>query len=342
MKPRVSIIVPIYNVEKYIERCMESLLKQTIKDIEIILVDDGSPDRCPQICEQKAILDRRIKVIHKVNEGLGYARNSGLEVAEGEYIAFVDSDDYIEHDMFENLYNEAKSKNADIVYGGIFYDFENGQYKKSPTVREKEIFETPENIRELLLGFVGNLPKEKKDTFMEVSVWKGIFRKQIFDDNNVRFVSEREFISEDLIFDIDFLMKTNRVVVVPECYYHYCINQDSLSKVYRSDRFEKVKQLYTHVRIKLKNYNFTDEDIDLRTGRMLIAKSRLICRSIANNRKSIGSSKAKIEIKKICNDEDLEIILNNYPIRSLPIKFKIVATLMKYKQVNTLLYILSR
>ena len=83
MKPRVSIIVPIYNVEKYIERCMESLLKQTIKDIEIILVDDGSPDRCPQICEQKAILDRRIKVIHKVNEGLGYARNSGLEVAEG-------------------------------------------------------------------------------------------------------------------------------------------------------------------------------------------------------------------------------------------------------------------
>lgn len=342
MKAKISIIVPVYNVEKYIERCLESILNQTLKDIEIILVDDGSPDRCPKICDQKAMVDSRIKVIHKVNEGLGYARNSGLDIAEGEYIAFVDSDDYIEHDMLEKLYNEAENKKADIVYGGIFYDFGNEYYKESPAVQEKKIFNTTKNIRELLLCFVGNLPKEKKDTFMEVSVWKGIFRKQIFDDNNVRFVSERELISEDLVFDIDFLMLTNCVVVVPECYYHYCINEDSLSKVYRSDRFEKVKQLYTYIRVRLKKYNFKEEDIDLRTGRMLIAKSRLICRSIANNRKRIGNSNAKIEIRKICDDKDLKTILNSYPIRKLPIKYGIVAILMKYKQINALLHILSR
>ena len=339
---KVSIILPVYNVEKYIDRCLKSLVNQTMKEIEILIINDGTLDNSMEICKKYAKIDQRIRIYNKDNEGLGITRNYGLKRASGEYICFVDSDDYVTDDMCELLYETAKKYEADIVYGGIYIDNNEGKILKKPKTNCTKIWKGQDEVKNLLLDFIATKPKEKKDTFMEVSVWKGIFRKQIFDDNNVRFVSEREFISEDLIFDIDFLMKTNRVVVVPECYYHYCINQDSLSKVYRSDRFEKVKQLYTHVRIKLKNYNFTDEDIDLRTGRMLIAKSRLICRSIANNRKSIGSSKAKIEIKKICNDEDLEIILNNYPIRSLPIKYKIVATLMKYKQVNTLLYILSR
>lgn len=93
--PKVSIILPIYNVEKYLDRCMESLLNQTLEDIEIIMVDDGSPDNCPQMCDEYAKKDNRVKVVHKKNAGLGFARNSGLDVAKGEYIAFVDSDDYV-------------------------------------------------------------------------------------------------------------------------------------------------------------------------------------------------------------------------------------------------------
>ena len=342
MKPKISVIVPIYNVEKYIERCLESLLKQTLEDIEIILVDDGSPDRCPEICDNKALVDSRIKVIHKTNEGLGYARNTGLEAADGEYVAFVDSDDYVEYDMLENLYNEAMKEKADIVYGGIFYDSGIDHCKASSAVQEKEVFRTTESIRNLLLSFIGNLPNEKKDTFMEVSVWKGIFRKEIFDNNKIRFVSERELISEDLVFDIEFLVRTSCVVVVPECYYHYCVNPDSLSKIYRADRFVKVKHLYEHIQTQLEKSDFAKEDIELRTGRMLIAKSRLICRSIANNRKKIGKKTAKNAIAQICNDKDLEKILNNYPIGKLPIKYRIVAILMKYKWVDLLLYILSR
>lgn len=94
--PKVSIIVPIYNVEKYLDRCMASLLNQTLEDIEIIMVDDGSPDRCPKMCDEYAKKDSRVKVVHKKNGGLGYARNSGLDVATGEYVAFVDSDDYVD------------------------------------------------------------------------------------------------------------------------------------------------------------------------------------------------------------------------------------------------------
>ena len=116
MRPLVSIVVPIYNVEKYLDRCIKSLTQQTLKDIEIILVDDESPDKCPQLCDEYASLDSRIKVIHKKNGGLGLARNSGMQVATGEYITFVDSDDFVALETYEKLYTIAKSKDLDICY----------------------------------------------------------------------------------------------------------------------------------------------------------------------------------------------------------------------------------
>lgn len=116
--PKVSIIVPVYKVESTLNRCVVSIRKQTLEDIEIILVDDGSPDNCPRMCDDLAIIDERIKVIHKTNGGLGYARNSGIEIASGEYIAFIDSDDFIEPNMMQRLYDFARKKNCDVVYGG--------------------------------------------------------------------------------------------------------------------------------------------------------------------------------------------------------------------------------
>ena len=118
MNPKVSIVVPMYGVEKYLEKCVNSLIHQTLKDIEIILVDDGSPDKCGEIAEQYAKNDARIKVIHQKNAGLGPARNTGMEVAVGEYIGFVDSDDWVNETMFEHLYNAALKGNADIAVGG--------------------------------------------------------------------------------------------------------------------------------------------------------------------------------------------------------------------------------
>lgn len=100
----------------YLDRCMKTLLDQTLQDIELIMVDDGSPDKCPQICDEYAQKDSRIKVVHKQNAGLGYARNSGLEVATGEFVAFVDSDDYVDTSMFELLYKEALKTQADAVF----------------------------------------------------------------------------------------------------------------------------------------------------------------------------------------------------------------------------------
>ena len=110
MNPKVSIIVPVYKVEQYLDSCVHSLLNQTLKDIEIILVDDGSPDKCPIICDLYAQKDTRVKVIHKTNEGLGMARNSGIEFATGEYITFCDSDDYVDLETYETVYQICKGR----------------------------------------------------------------------------------------------------------------------------------------------------------------------------------------------------------------------------------------
>ena len=118
-QPKISIIIPVYNVEKYLKRCVESLTNQTLKDIEIILVDDESTDSSPIICDELAKQDARIKVIHKKNEGAGLSRNVALKIAEGEYIGFVDSDDFVAEDMFESLLNTAEKYGSDLVLSNV-------------------------------------------------------------------------------------------------------------------------------------------------------------------------------------------------------------------------------
>lgn len=112
----VSIIIPVYNVEKYLDRCVQSVFLQSYKNLEIILIDDGSPDSCPRLCDEYGNIDKRVRVLHKKNEGLGLARNSGLALATGKYVLFIDSDDYLSENMVEKLVCQAEFMNADIVY----------------------------------------------------------------------------------------------------------------------------------------------------------------------------------------------------------------------------------
>ena len=186
----ISIIVPIYNVQKYLDRCMKTLLNQTYRNIEIILVDDESPDECPKMCEEYTKIDQRVKVIHKKNGGLGFARNSGLEIAQGKYIIFVDSDDYVTENMCHLLYEAAKKYEADVVYGGIFYA-DGEKIKESKVVTKERVWKGKQEVKDLLLDFIATEPNEKKDTIMEVSVWKALFRKKVFDEYDISFVSEK-------------------------------------------------------------------------------------------------------------------------------------------------------
>lgn len=241
---KVSIIVPCYNVEQYLDRCLESIVNQTLKDIEIILVDDCSPDHVPQMCDEWASHDSRIKVIHKEkNEGLGFARNTGLEVATGEYVAFVDSDDYVEITMFSILYEKAKETQSDIVYCGLKKEISKNNFVDIKDFNEETSFGKDE-LQDLSIRYIDPVIGPK----LFMSVWHSIYKRATIGD--LRFYSERVVCSEDLPFQIAMINRADKVTYIPDILYYYCLNSGSLSNTFD---FEKCFRYFTLAK-KVKMY----------------------------------------------------------------------------------------
>ena len=212
-KSKVSIVLPIYNVEKYLRRCIDSVINQTLREIEIILVDDGSPDDCGQICDEYCKKDERIKVIHQKNRGLSAARNSGIEIATSEYICFIDSDDYIEKDMIEYLYNNAKKYNTDITCCGFTNIYENGINEKITTVKEKKIYSSKEALDiHLLSGYI------------EVVAWNKLYKLELF--ANIRY--PEGLLYEDMLTTYKLLDISNNILLLPDSKYYYCKRKNSI------------------------------------------------------------------------------------------------------------------
>ena len=281
--PKVSIIVPIYNVEKYLDRCMNSLVNQTLKDIEIIMVDDGSPDNCPKMCDEWAKKDNRIKVVHKKNGGLGYARNSGLDVATGEYVAFVDSDDFVKTDMYETLYNKIEEYGADTIFCCFFTYYNDHNIQDHKNVNCDVVFEG-RAVMDFALDFVGSSPSEKRDWKYEKSVWHSLYSNDIIQQNNIRFVSEREILSEDIVFQELYLPYSKKVVYIPNSLYYYFLgNEGSLTSAkYDSSWFTRVIKLYNCI-CKL---TAKIDPEGLRAQRLLIAYMRYNAYRIFDSRLS--------------------------------------------------------
>ena len=271
MDIKVSIIVPIYNVEKYLNRCMQSLLNQTLKEIEIIMVDDGSPDRCPQMCDEYATKDKRIKVIHKQNGGLGYARNSGMEIATGRYIAFIDSDDYVDVDMMEKLYDVASKRSLQAVFCGTVIIGENNEVVGKHI--EEDVYtecRSNEKCRVLALESVATRNNYSVGTKHMISVWHSVYDLSFLRQNSITFCSERDFISEDMIFDIDFFSKANRIAFVPESYYYYCYNGTSLSRTFNLNLYDRCKRHYKELLRRLSVNKFSETDLDVAHKYMIV------------------------------------------------------------------------
>lgn len=250
---KISVIIPVYNVEKYLNRCLKTVVEQTLKEIEIILIDDGSNDSSLKICQQYKNNDSRIKIFSKKNEGLGLTRNYGINKASGEYIAFLDSDDYIELDFYEKLYKNIKKNNTDAVFGNIKLCTKNGQIRQNDVIPFKNKIVTAKKYIYNLLHVPDKLEYGKK--YMGMCVWRALYKRKIIEKNQIKFESERKYISEDILFNIDFCMASNKISFVENAYYYYCYNNGSLTKTYRTDRFEKDIILYKEIIRRLKKYN---------------------------------------------------------------------------------------
>lgn len=342
MLPKISIIVPIYNVESYLDRCIQSLLNQTLKEIEIILVDDGSPDNCPVMCDEYAKQDNRIKVIHKKNAGLGYARNSGLEIATGEYVAFVDSDDFVDSNMYQALYERAKRDNLDTCYCGFVRHYATGKDENKMEVRSYMCFTGRKEVDSFLLDMVGPEPSYHSDVKYMMCVWKAIYSKVLIDKYNIRFCSERRFVSEDIIFHLDYLPKALNVGFIPDCFYYYCVNGTAtLSNTYSREKFERNKVFLAEVNRKL-SLLFPVTVFQNRFYRLCFLYLRT---SIAKELKSNFSKKnlkKKMCVRDLIDDSFFRSMFEFYPYMDMPLKHCLLFLFMKYKCYNVIVFLFHR
>lgn len=211
---KISVIIPVYNVENYLTKCIESVQKQTYENLEIILIDDGSKDRCPLICDEYAKKDQRIKVIHKENGGLASARNKGLDVATGDLISFIDSDDWIDSDMYERMIKMKNDTNAEIVCcEGIHTDGTNMYEKCLHCKTNGTVLTGSEVTKEILLDKIGS------------QVVKGLYDYKCWKD--IRFPIGRLY--EDIPVTFKAFERANRISYIDEPFYKYRINMNSIS-----------------------------------------------------------------------------------------------------------------
>lgn len=327
----VSVIIPVYNVEKFLNRCVDSILSQTYKNIEIILVDDGAQDSSPQICDEYAHKDIRVKVIHKNNGGLASARNAGLKVAKGDYILFVDSDDWIKDITIEELLNIAVKNQVDFVRfipvsagypdrpDGTPINFgtedfmEDGVYNKEKMIRDiyPRLFVTPQ----LTMGPI-------------VAAWRSLYNRKFLVDNNLYFDEEVKY-SEDAIFSAKVVYNSNKFYYIKGGYYYnYFYNTSSITKSFKKDRWNVCKILSSTFKKEFGNksdYDFSKQ--------LHLEDIYNVLNALGQNT-HIESFKNRYRyVKEIFNDNFTKQSMKYINLTDVNIKLKIILYLIKYKLV---------
>lgn len=314
LERKVTVVIPVYNVEKYLNRCLKSIVRQTYKNLEILLIDDESPDQCPEMCENWAKSDKRIRVIHKKNAGLGMARNTGIENATGDFICFVDSDDYIRLDTIEKAYSKAIGCQAEVVYYGYNDVNMEGIVTKAykPEI-DKLVYVGKEVAEEILPELISPDYCQEKKTNLMLSACTALFSMDLINKIRWRFVSEREIISEDVYSLITFFRHVTRMAVLPEAMYYYCRNSMSLTRTYRKDRYQGIKAFYDKTLILCENLKYPKE-IKTRFAStylgFVIATLKLIALSddnLLDKLRNIREIEKDPHLKKVLSQIDLKI-----------------------------------
>ena len=324
----ISVIVPVYNVSRYLERCINSLIIQTYPDLEVILVDDGSKDDSAAICDAYCEQYANFKVVHKENGGLGFARNSGLEIAQGKYVTFLDGDDYLLPDHIQNLYDKLTADGADTCLGG-----HTKVYSSHSLAHQNVAFGHVYKGRDIQPGILTRMfGKASTDgDYIEMSVCMALYSLEIIQKYNIRFHSERELISEDLVFNIDYYPNAQCVTVSDDVGYCYCDNEGSLTTRYNPNRFSQQKKLYLYLKEQIHTLGLS-EDAEERAQNTFISVARYAIKLENKFKKSNGMDTYRNNVKAICTDETLAEIIRNYDASKVPFKSRIINTLILQKQ----------
>ena len=260
MKRNVSVIVPIYNVEKYLRKCVSSILEQSYKNIEIILVDDGSTDMSGKICDELSKEHDNVIVIHKQNGGLSSARNAGIEASNGDYLSFIDSDDYIEKTMYEEMVNAIENSKKDIASCGRIVDVYGSHENKEFCLDNVAVYSREESMREVL-----------HFSSVDVSACDKLYKKHLFD--KIRYPEGK--ISEDAAVVFELIEKSNGIVHVGKPFYHYVFRKKSISKSKYSEKNFDVLNNLRNTKTFIKD-NFPDLIDDFKIYSCITAAAQIL------------------------------------------------------------------
>lgn len=323
---KVSVIVPVYNVENELKTCIESILNQSYETWELWLIDDGSTDKSPMLCDEYVKKDSRIHVLHKANGGVSAARNSGLQQVTGEYVLFVDSDDYLEKQALERLVTEAESKAADVVLCGFFY-------------RVMHDNSVVKNVADT--SFSGDNKELAMTCFAEVfgkdlinPPWNKLIKRSILQENNLQF-NEAYSILEDLSFSIQLLEKCSNIVIVREALYNYVYKeQNNLVHKFHSNFFEAL--LFFDECMSKYSAKVAEPEIEKIRHHFFCRKTLMFLRKIY--KVSGFSNKQKYsELRRICSNERLQTSVTHFETKD---KKKRVAFFCMKHRLYLLLHLL--
>ena len=337
--PYFSLILPVYNVEKYVKRCVNSLLRQEYTDYEIILVDDGSTDSSGSICDKLADKNNNIFAYHKENGGLSDARNYGMDRAKGNYRLFIDSDDWVDEKLLISLHNHLNKNNVDILKFG-FQKMQEGNYKNTFFSYFNIGVYDRRQIEETILPYtIGPKRLFCYEQNACKSVWSHVYSLNFLRENNIRFVSEREILNEDYLFNLHTLLYAKSLEVTHYILYYYDYREGSLSKRYITNEFERKLKLHREYKLLLERNGlferyetpYYSECVD---GFYACISNECCCWN--------ETSKYAVQnIKKILNCKECEISLLKCKRSNMNLKGKVIYWLMRLKFAY-LMYILYK
>ncbi|MGN1328891.1 MAG: glycosyltransferase family 2 protein [Eubacterium sp.] len=313
----ISIIVPIYKVESFIHQCVDSIIAQTYKNIEIILVDDGSPDDCPAICDKYAKNDSRVKVIHKDNGGLISARKAGLKVSEGEYVCFVDGDDWIESDMYENVAKAIEETNADCIITQFLYSYPDKE-QKSDYKLNKSLYKRDEIEKEIFPTMLFDNQYYRFGIFP--NCWTKVFKRELL-EKHLMDTDDRIRMGEDIAFTYPCLMECQTISFVDKALYHYRINPKSMTKAYDPILHEIIYLPYYTLVKKSEKLGI---DLSAQLPYYLLYLVNFVIRNEANANNPKSKEEKKAVLDEIVENDELVSVMDKIDTVLLPSHTKLL------------------
>lgn len=338
--PLISIIIPVYNAEKYLSNCLDSVCNQTYSEVEIIIIDDGSTDHSSEIIQDYLKRDQRIQVIVQENKGLSTSRNTGLEHANGEYVMFLDSDDWIDPTTCSISLQEIKRSHANAILWSYVREYETASYPVYLFGHDMHTWSTSDmpELYQQFIGLYGEQLREPQKTDSIVTAWGKLYQKAIIGDT--RFVDTQIIGTEDVLFNIEVFSKVKCATYIPNTFSHYRkTNPHSLTKRYKKQLVYQWEELYRRIRVHLESESAPKIYYESLNNRIALGLIGLGLNLAEDSRLNWREKKA--ELRKILQMSHYKNALKSLPFHYFPIHWKLFFLFAKQENILLLLFMLQ-